>query len=107
MAELDRIVADLSPPPPPPPLPYAPVAYAPLAPPAPTNGLAVASLVAGVMWIGWVGSVLAVVFGHVALKQIARGGGHEQGRGLAIAGLALGYCGVGTLVLITLAALLS
>jgi hypothetical protein len=114
MAELDRVVADLFPPPPPPPPPqpapvpysgpYPPVQYAP---PAPTNGLAVASLVAGLMWIGWFGSVFAVIFGHMALKQLARGGGHEQGRGLAIAGLVLGYVGIGALVLITLAALLS
>lgn len=61
-----------------------------------------ASLVAGLLWLGWLGSVLAVVFGHVALRQIAR----EQGRGrsLAIAGLALGYLGMLTLALAIIAA---
>jgi len=43
--------------------------------------------------------VLALVFGHVALKQIARTGGAQGGRGMAIAGLVLGYLGVATLLL--------
>src|SRR3954449_12559266 len=47
VADLDRLVADVSPPPPPaPPVPY-PVQYAPAYPAPTTNGLAVASLVAG------------------------------------------------------------
>jgi uncharacterized protein DUF4190/uncharacterized protein DUF1707 len=107
VADLDVLVRDVIPPPPPAP-PAAPVVYAPYPPvpaPAPTNGLAVASLVAGVMWIGWLGSVFAVIFGHIALGQIARG--HEQGRGLAIAGLAFGYFGLGTLALFAIAAALS
>jgi hypothetical protein len=107
MADLDALVRDVTPPPPPVP-PPAPVVYAPYHPvpaPAPTNGLAVASLVAGVMWIGWLGSVFAVIFGHIALGQIARG--NEQGRGLAIAGLVFGYFGLGTLALIAIAAALS
>ena len=63
-----------------------------------TNGLAIASLVAGLLWMWWLGSVLAVVFGHVALKQIARSESGQSGRGLAIAGLALGYLGLATLL---------
>jgi hypothetical protein len=107
VGELDRIVADIVPPPPPPaPVVYQP--YPPHPPPVPaTNGLAVASLVAGVMWIGWVGSVLAVIFGHIALKQIDQHEGREQGRGLTIAGLAFGYLGVATLVFVVIAAALS
>lgn len=65
-----------------------------------TNGLAVASLVLGFFWIFWLGSILAVIFGHVALGQIRRNG--DSGRGLAIAGLWLGYAGVGTLALAVL-----
>jgi hypothetical protein len=61
-----------------------------------TNGLAIASLIVGVVWMWWIGSVLAIVFGHVALKQIARTG--QSGRGMAIAGLVLGYIGVATLL---------
>jgi hypothetical protein len=63
-----------------------------------TNGLAIAALVLGILWLYWVGSILAVIFGHVALSQINRTG--QQGRGLAIAGLVLGYIGVGFLVLV-------
>ena len=56
--------------------------------PAPgTNGLAIASLVLGILWVYWIGSILAVVFGHIALGQIKRTG--AGGRGLAIAGLIL------------------
>ena len=46
-----------------------------------------------------VGSILAVVFGYVGKSQIDRSGGAEGGRGLAIAGIVLGWVGVGTLVL--------
>ena len=71
----------------------------------PTNGLAVASLIAGFFWLGWLGSVLAVIFGHIALGQIKRSGGRETGSGLAISGLVLGYLGIGTLLLFILAAI--
>ena len=102
VADLDRLVADVSPPP----AVVAPPPYAPY--PAPvyqsTNGLAVASLVAGFLWIGWLGSILAVIFGHIALGQINRSGGREGGSGLAIAGLVLGYMGVATLLLVLLVA---
>jgi hypothetical protein len=101
VADLDRIVADVSPPPPPAPVaapPYAP--YPPAVVYPTTNGLAVASLVAGFLWLGWFGSILAVIFGHMALGQINRSGGRETGSGLAIAGLVLGYMGVATLLLV-------
>jgi hypothetical protein len=52
---------------------------------ASTNGLAIASLVLGV--IG--GSVLAIVLGHIARKQIRTTG--QNGGGMALAGLILGY----------------
>lgn len=65
--------------------------------PNPTNGLAVASLICGLLWMMWLGSLLAIVFGHVALGQVRRSKVPEGGRGLAIAGLALGYFGALTL----------
>jgi uncharacterized membrane protein len=64
-----------------------------------TNGLAVASFVAGLLWLAWFGSIVAVILGHVALRQIKQSGGRETGNGLAIAGLVLGYMGVATLLL--------
>jgi hypothetical protein len=37
------------------------------------------------------GSILAIILGHVAVKQIDRSGGREGGGGMAVAGLVLGY----------------
>jgi len=56
--------------------------------------------VLGILWLWWVGSILAVVFGHVALSQIRQRG--QGGRGMAIAGLVLGYVGLGFLALVIL-----
>ncbi len=49
-----------------------------------TNGLAIASLVLGVLFCLIDSGILAVVFGNVALGQIARSEGRQKGRGLAI-----------------------
>ena len=68
----------------------------------PTNGFAIASLVLGIVGMG-VGSVLALVFGYVARRQIDDSNGMQGGRGLAIAGIVLGWIGVGVLVLAALA----
>ncbi len=57
-----------------------------------TSGLAVASLVLGILWLGGFGSLLAVIFGAVGLKQTKDG--VKGGRGLAVAGLVLGIIGV-------------
>jgi hypothetical protein len=64
-----------------------------------TNGLAIASLVLGIIWLWWLGSVLALIFGYSAKNQIDRSGGQGSGRGMAIAGIVLGWVGVATLVL--------
>jgi hypothetical protein len=75
-----------------------------------TNGLAVASLVtsiAGVLlgipmaifcYIGWVIPVAGAVMGGIALNQIKQRG--QQGRGLAIAGIAIGAGTAALLVLV-------
>ncbi len=93
---------DWTPPPPPgaPPGPYpgapAPGAWdvPPYTPPPRTNALAIISLVAGCaqFFICIVGSIVAIVTGHIARRQIKRSG--EQGAGLALAGLILGYIGL-------------
>jgi hypothetical protein len=62
------------------------------------SGLAVASLVLGITWIFWIGSILALVFGYMALRRIKRS--PDRGRGLAIAGVVLGWIGMVTLVFI-------
>jgi hypothetical protein len=68
----------------------------------PTNGFAIASLVCGIVGMG-IGSVLALVFGYVAKRQIDESHGMQGGRGLAIAGIVLGWIGVGFLVLMAVA----
>ena len=72
-------------------------------PPRRTNGLAVASMVLGIVWVYWIGSILALVFGYVARSQIRERG--EGGDGMAIAGIVLGWIGVGVLVLALLASI--
>jgi hypothetical protein len=97
-SQLEVLTADVTPPP-------APPAPAPVfVRPPPTNGLAVASFLFGLLWLGWIGSALAIVFGHVALGQIRRSQRPQNGLGLAIGGLALGYFGALTFVLVTLLA---
>jgi Domain of unknown function (DUF4190) len=97
--------------PPPPgvrPLPGGPHGLRPHTPVAApgTNGMAVASLVLGILWIYWIGSVLALIFGYIARQQIDRHQGMQGGRGMATAGIVLGWIGVGFLVLFILVAIL-
>jgi hypothetical protein len=89
---------------PPPQYPPAQQPYPPQYPPqyvqpARTNGFAVAALVLGIIWIYWIGSILALVFGYVAKGQIDSSNGTQSGRGMAIAGIVLGWVGVGILLL--------
>jgi hypothetical protein len=55
-------------------------------------------MVLGIVWVFWLGSLLAVIFGHIALSQIKRSMGALTGRGMAIAGLVLGYVGIALLI---------
>jgi hypothetical protein len=87
-ADLDQVVTDL-------PawqaaLP-APAAGAAMVPVARTNGFAIASLACGLaqFMVGPLGTIPAIVLGHMARSQIRRTG--EQGSGLALAGLLLGW----------------
>ncbi|MEZ5257903.1 MAG: DUF4190 domain-containing protein [Ilumatobacteraceae bacterium] len=57
-----------------------------------TNVLAVASLVLGILWLCGIGSLLAVIFGIIALSQLSKQ--PQGGRGLAIAGIVLGTIGI-------------
>lgn len=86
---------DLTPPPPPPAPSYgsAPAydagtpSYAAAPSGQKTNVLAIVSLVSAFFI-----SIVAIITGHIALSQIKKTG--EQGRGLAIAGLIIGYVGL-------------
>ena len=87
--DLDQVLADL-------PAGQAlvadPAARVPVVTPvAGTNGLAIASLACGLAQfiVGPLGTIPAIALGHMARSQIKRTG--EQGAGLALAGLALGW----------------
>ena len=79
-------------------------AYQPMAQPGisrRTNTMAVTALVLGVIqFVGWIifllpgllAAILAIVLGFVSMKQMRRSG--ESGRGLAIAGVILGFLGI-------------
>ena len=75
------------------------------APPAPSSGAATASLIFGIVGIvgGWcllgLPCLLAVIFGHIGLA--ATRDNRMQGRGLAVAGLVLGYICVIPAILLT------
>jgi hypothetical protein len=93
-------------PPPPPPPPAAWGTYAGpygAAPPTRTNGFAIASMVLGILWIYWIGSILALVFGYIAKNQIDNSRGSQSGRGMAIAGIVLGWVGIAAIVLVVIA----
>ncbi|MFI5891780.1 DUF4190 domain-containing protein [Actinoplanes sp. NPDC051513] len=116
--------AAFAPPPPgyapPPPPGYAPPGYGPpgaypppqpyqqvvMAVAAPTSGWAVASLVLGIIGLlgGWcafgIPCLLAVVLGHIGYHETKRGA--KSGKGLAVAGLVMGYICVVPGVLFTL-----
>ena len=81
--------------------PYGPPPYGyGYPPPQRTNGMAIASMVLGILWLYWIGSILALVFGYVAKKQIRERG--ESGGGMATAGIVLGWVGIGILVVFIL-----
>lgn len=66
--------------------------------PPETSGKAIFSLVSGILFLILPFSIVAVIFGHLSLSEIRRSAGRLTGRGLAIAGLVLGYLGVAVIV---------
>ena len=62
--------------------------------PQQTNGLAVAAFVVSLVACG-IGSILGLVFGYKAKAQIDASGGREGGRGFAVAGIVIGWVGIG------------
>ena len=67
--------------------------------------MAIASLVLGILWLYWIGSILALVLGYTAKRQIRERG--EAGSGMATAGIVLGWIGVGFFGLTVLLAVAS
>jgi len=81
----------------------APAPVSPAVPPK-TNGFAVVSLSMGIIWYFWIGSILALIFGYIAKSQIDALQGQQKGRGFAMAGIVLGWVGIGILALIIIIA---
>jgi hypothetical protein len=71
------------------------------------NGFAIAAMVLGIIWVYWLGSILALVFGYIARKQIDESNGTQGGRSMAVAGIVLGWVGVGILSLLLVAVFIS
>lgn len=59
-----------------------------------TSGMAIASLVLAIVWLGGIGSLAAVVFGILAIRQINNSRGAQGGKGMAIAGTVIGGLGI-------------
>ena len=52
-----------------------------------------------------VGAILALVFGYKARREIDASGGTQKGRGMAVAGIVLGWVWVGLIVVVVIIAL--
>lgn len=69
-----------------------------------TNGFAIASLVLAIVWLLGIASILAVIFGHIALHQNTAPASSEhtkiwaRNQKMAVVGLVLGYTGVVLLI---------
>ena len=81
--------------------PIVPRTFLPVLPP-PTNGKAIGALSCGVATFFTAGAtgIPAVILGHMARKEIRRTG--EQGDGMAVGGLVLGYLSVAAWVFLTI-----
>lgn len=68
----------------------------------PNSSMAVVSLIAGILGLTMfpvIGSIVALITGSMAKKEIARSGGALEGYGLAKAGIIMGWIGIGLMFL--------
>jgi type IV pilus assembly protein PilA len=72
--------------------------------PAQTSGKAITSLACGLFLFAFPLSILAIVFGHLAVSEIRKSAGRLKGEGMAIAGLILGYIGLAAIPVILIIA---
>ena len=68
-----------------------------------TSGKAVASLILGIINVFPL-CIVAIILGHISLSEIKKSAGRLKGRGLAIAGLVMGYLGVAAIPLVLILA---
>lgn len=62
--------------------------------PTETSGKAIGSLICGIFFLFFPATIGAVLLGHLSLSDIRKSAGHLTGRGVATAGLVLGYLGL-------------
>ncbi|MEU4643961.1 DUF4190 domain-containing protein [Micromonospora sp. NPDC023814] len=86
-------------------MPYQPGGYPQAVRPPLTSGTATASMVLGILGVlgGWclfgLPCLLAVILGHIGLHETRNNA--KSGRGMAVAGLVLGYVFVAPMILLT------
>lgn len=82
----------------------APYGYGAYAPAQKTNALAVVSMIASILGAIWVlpfiGSLAGAIMGHISLNQLKTSG--DKGRGMALAGVIVGWVGFGFIMLVIL-----
>jgi hypothetical protein len=72
--------------------------------PTQSSGKAIASLICGIFAFLFPSAVAAIILGHLSLSEIRKSAGRLTGRGLAMAGLILGYVGVAAIPVILIVA---
>lgn len=88
-----------------PPATPLPAKYPPIANASPTSGLAIASLIFGILGFTtctFFPGIVAVICGHMAMGSTHPQTGNLGGRGMAVAGLILGYICVALLLVFAL-----
>jgi len=70
--------------------------------PKSTNGMAIAALVSSILGFCFcfLGSILGIIFGFVARSQIKQSNGTQGGEGMALAGIIVGFCNIGLVVVL-------
>lgn len=82
--------------------------YPPVQPKPVNNGFAIASMVLGIIsiplscccYIGAIPAILAIIFGFIARNQISESFGAQTGDGMALAGIIMGFCTIGILIVL-------
>jgi type IV pilus assembly protein PilA len=84
----------------------APGAYSAMSPgDLGTSGKAIGSLVCGILFFFLPAAIVAVIMGHLSLSDIQKSAGRLGGKGMAIAGLVLGYLGLSFIPILIIAAI--
>jgi type IV pilus assembly protein PilA len=73
--------------------------------PSEMSGKAIGSLICGILFFFFPVAIVAILLGHLSLSEIRQAGGRLTGRGLAIAGLVLGYAGISFIPILIIAAI--